>query len=222
MMKKSAIIIFGPPNSGKGTQARLLAEKLDFFHFMTSKISKQYMQTHDDPETIRQKELYAKGMLLDPPWVLQIVKRKTQEVFDQNKGIVYDGASRTFSEAEGLYPFLVDLFGKENIRIVEIKVDEKELLKRSAKRLICEKDSSHVFSLSEELQPGAPCPEGDGILQKRDLDNESLFRTRMDEYHERTMPGLDFLKSKRPVIEINGKQSIEKVYQDILLALKLT
>ena len=222
MIKKSAIIIFGPPNSGKGTQAKLLAEKLGFFHFMTSPIFKHYMQTRDDPETIRQKELYAKGILLDPSWVLQIVKEKTQEVFDQDKGIVYDGASRTLYEAEGLYPFLVDLFGKENIKIVEIKVDEEERRKRSAKRLICEKDSSHVFILSEELQPKTPCPEGDGVLQKRDLDDESLFRTRMDEYNERTMPGLDFLKNKHPVIEVNGEQSILKVHQDILLALKLT
>ena len=222
MIKKSAIIIFGPPNSGKGTQARLLAEKLDFFHFISSQICKHYMQTHDDPETIRQKELYAKGILLDSAWVFRIAKRKTQEIFDQSKGIVYDGSLRILYEAERFYPLLVDLFGKENIKIVEIKVDEEELRKRSAKRLICEKDSSHVFILSEELQPGTPCPEGDGVLQKRDIDDESLFRTRMDEYNERTIPGLDFLKNKHPVIEVNGEQSILKVHQDILLALKLT
>ena len=216
MNEKRAILVLGPPGSGKGTQAKLVAEKLGLFHFITSEIGKNYIKTHSDSKTQRQMEIYKKGALFKPPWLLKIVKKKTQEIFSQSNGIVYDGSPRTIYEAEGLYPFLVNLFGKENIKIIEIKANEKELEKRLEKRLICDKNSSHVFIRSEKLYAGVSCPEGDGVLKKRDLDKKELFETRMNEYKNRTLPALDFLKRNYQVITINGEQSIEKVYKEIL------
>ena len=220
MTGKKAIMVLGPPGSGKGTQAKLIAEKLGFFHFITSSIGKDYIASHDDPETKKQMENYKKGLLYDPSWLMRVLKEKTEEVLRNNKGIVYDGSPRTLPEAKFLYKLLSNLIGKKNILIIEINVGDEELKKRLAKRLICSKNSSHVFIRSEKLKPGDPCPEGDGILSERDLDKPELFETRLAEYRNRTLPGLDFLKKMHPVITINGEQTIEEVQNDISEALQ--
>jgi adenylate kinase len=221
MKKKTVIMFLGPPGSGKGTQAKLVADKFGFFHFISSQIGKSYIQTHNDPETQRQLAIYKKGLLFEPPWLLKVVKEKTQQIFDQGKSIVYDGSPRTLFEAEGLLPFLIDLFGRENIKIIEIAVDEKELRRRLGKRLICDRESSHVFIRSERLYPGISCPQGDGVLQERDLDKKELFETRMNEYKNRTIPALEFLKEHHKVITVNGEQSIENVNKEILKKLTI-
>lgn len=208
-------MFLGPPGSGKGTQAKIFAEKFGFFHFITSQMGKDYIATHDDPETKKQMELYKKGILYDPIWLANVIKEKTLEVFKNYQGIVYDGSPRTLYEAKFLYKFLGELIGVENMLVVEIVVGEEELKKRLAKRLICDKNSDHVFIRSEELNLGDKCPEGDGVLSERDLDKPELFDTRIAEYKNRTVPGLEFIKKNHSVITVNGDQSIENVQKDI-------
>ena len=219
----SVIFVLGPPGSGKGTQIKLLAEKLGYYHFISSKIGKNYVNSHNDLETLRQMDRYKKGLLWDKEWMFKVVKEKTEEIIsdkDECKGIIYDGSPRTLYEAEKLYEFLKDKIGKENIKIIEIDVDIEELLERIEKRLICSKSSEHVYIKSEKLLPGISCPEGDGILQERDLDKKEIFKVRIEEYKKETLPGLDYLKKQHDVIVINGDQTIEKVHKDIWLALK--
>ncbi|MDP3052154.1 MAG: nucleoside monophosphate kinase [bacterium] len=220
MMGKKAIMVLGPPGSGKGTQAKLVAEKLGFFHFITSQVGKDYIATHNDSETQKQMEKYKAGILFDPSWLMKVLKEKTEEVLKNNKGIVYDGSPRTLPEAEFLYKLLSGIIGTGNISVIEIDVGDEELKKRLAKRLICSKSSNHVFIRSEKLNPGDSCPEGDGVLSERDLDKPELFDTRLAEYRNRTLPGLEFLKKTHLVITINGDQSIEEVQNDILEALQ--
>lgn len=189
----SVFMVLGPPGSGKGTQIKLLADKLGFFHFISSKIGREHIKTHNNLETLKQKKRYDTGLLFDAEWMFKVVKEKTEEIFndkDNCKGIIYDGSPRTLYEAKNLYDFLLKLIGKENIKIIEIDVNEKELRKRIKKR-------------------------------KRDLDKEEIFNVRIRVYKEETLPGLEFLKKKHKIIVINGDQSIEKVHEEIMRKLNL-
>jgi adenylate kinase len=222
MSNKGAIFVLGPPGSGKGTQARLLAQKTGFFHFITSKVGLDYIASHSDAETRRQKELYNKGILYEPKWlVLRVLKEKTREVLENYPGIVYDGSPRTFYEAKELLAFLKSLVGKDNILTLEILVSEGELKNRLEKRLICDKNASHVFIRSTKLRPGARCPEKEcgGFLKERELDK--VFETRIKEFRERTMPAVNYLKKFSRVIPINGEQSIEAVHKEIMEKVEL-
>lgn len=189
----SVFIVLGPPGSGKGTQIKLLAEKLGLLHFISSEVGREYIKTHNDPETLRQKERYDKGLLFEPEWMFKVVKEKTEEIFNDKdgcKGIIFDGSPRTLYEAEKLYKFLTERVNKENIKVIEIDASEEELRKRIKKR-------------------------------KRDIDKEEIFNVRIGVYKEETLPGLEFLKKEHEVITINGEQSVEKVHQDIMNALNL-
>lgn len=184
----SVFLVLGPPGSGKGTQIKLLSDKLGFFHFVSSKIGIEYTNSHNDSKSQKQKERYDAGLLFEPEWMFKVVKEKTEEIFndkDNCKGIIYDGSPRTLYEAEKLYNFLVSFIGEKNIKIIEIDVSEEELRKRIKKR-------------------------------GRNIDKEEIFNVRIRVYKEETLPGLEFLKKKHGVIMINGNQSIEKVHQDIM------
>ena len=214
-------VLVGLPVSGKGTQADLLAGKFGLYHFMSSKVGKEYISSHDDPETKKQAEHYKRGILFDPEWLWRVQEEKTLEVFNQGRGIVYDGPMRTLYEAKKLPEFLFGLYGKDNVKIIELKISEEEAEKRLSKRLVCGKDHAHSFASSDELRLGGPCPKGDGTLEKRDIDAPEIFRARLLEFEKRTKPALDFLKKKYGVIEINGEQSVAKVHEEIVKALGL-
>jgi len=184
----SVFLVLGPPGSGKGTQIKLLSDKLGFLHFISSEVGKEYIKTHNDQETLRQKERYDKGLLFEPEWMFRVAKEKTEEILndkDNCKGIIYDGSPRTLYEAEKLYDFLVNLVGKKNIKIIEIDVSEEELRKRIKKR-------------------------------KRDLDKEEIFNVRIRVYKEETLPALEYLKKYHDIIVVNGEQSMKDVHNDIM------
>lgn len=217
---KKIIFLFGPPCSGKDTQANLLAEHFNLYHFATNAVGKKYIKIFNDEETLKQNENYKKGALFDPEWILKIIKNETLLILKDSsyKGIVYDGSPRTLFEAEGLKDFLIEAgVGIENIKIIEIKLEEEELKKRIKKRLICDKDTRHTFTVSAEIFEGANCPNKDGgSLIKKDLDNLEIFKERIKEYNSRTIPALEFFKKKIGVIEVNGEQNINGVFKEIL------
>lgn len=216
---KKIIFILGPGGSGKGTQAKLLAEKFGFFYFMTSKVAKEYIEEHQDKESLEQWEFYKKGILFNPEWIIKIVKEKTKDILnsDDYGGIVYDGSPRTLYEAKELSKFLSKLVNKDSVKIIEIKISDNELKKRLSKRIVCSINRAHVFIESAEFVNGFPCPRNDGgILIKREDDSSFVFNTRMEEYNKRTLPALNFLKDNFKVISINGEQSIKQVFNDII------
>lgn len=214
---KKIIFVIGAPGAGKGTQAKFLAGKTGFYHFVTSKEGKEYIKAHcDDPETLKQEELYKKGMLFEPEWLIRVQKERVGEILKDEKGIVFDGSPRTVYEAENLPAFLSELVGRENISAINIDISEKELKKRTEERLVCDKDENHMVStrLDSNIKIGDKCPQCDGVLKKRDLD--LVVNERIKEYNERTAPAIDYLKKHYKVFTINGEQSVEKVHEDIM------
>jgi len=215
-----AYFFLGPPGSGKGTQIKMLADKLGLVHLISSKTGKDYIATHDDPATLRQKERYDSGLLWEPEWMFSVITQKVSEIFlhtEGCKGVIFDGSPRTLFEAENFYKFLVEFIGKENLKIINLKVNENNLIDRVANRLICTVSADHVFIKSAELIAGAPCPSGDGgVLSQRDLDKAEIFKVRIDTYNKETIPALEYLKTQHEVIEIDGDKNIDEVHKNIL------
>ncbi len=213
----------GAPGSGKGTQIKMLAQKLGVFHFITSKVGSEYIASHpNDAKAQYQKERFDTGLLWEPEWMFEVVSEKVNELMSNTaiSGVIFDGSPRTLFEAQRLYDLLTKKIGAENIKIINLNIDEERLLERIDKRIICSAGADHVFIKSESIQPGMPCPNGDGTLQKRPLDDPKIFKVRLDQYRGETIPGLDYLRSAHEVIDINGDQPVEKVQQDILEKLK--
>ncbi len=222
--KKWAVFLIGPPGSGKGTQADLLAARFGLVHIQTSKLGEAKINDEElikrDPEVAEVKRLYDKGELFPPPWIVKIVLEKSKELASEGKGVVFSGSPRTIYEIEQELPYFENLYGRENIRVVNLKINEEESLTRNSHRRICKKNG-HPIPNFEQFKDMKLCPHDGSEIITRSLDTPDTIKTRNVVYHKRTEPIFDFLnKKEHKIIEINGEQPIEKVFQDILEKLK--
>ena len=143
---RKAIIIYGPPGAGKGTQANLLADVSGMLHFDTGKYIEQVV--HDSANRKnkiiqREKINFDSGKLCTPAWVLKITIDKIKELSRAGFGLVFSGSPRTVFEAfgddvnEGVISVLEKLYGKKNIAPVLLRVAPKTSILRNSSRLVC-------------------------------------------------------------------------------------
>jgi|SRR3989338_3925092 len=218
--KKWAVFLIGPPGSGKGTQADLLAERFGLVHVQTSKLGEAKINDEElvkrDLEVAEVKRLYDKGELFPPPWTVKIVFEKAKELSDKGVGIVFSGSPRTIYEAEQELPYFENLYGREKIRVINLKIDEDESVNRNSNRRVC-KANGHPIPNFEQFKNIQICPHDGSEIITRSLDSPDTIKTRNEVYHRRTELILDFLEKKgHKVIEVNGVQPIQKVFEDIL------
>lgn len=224
-----AIIFYGPPASGKGTLASLLAKNFDFIHFDTGRYLEQLLYNpHCQKDKVIQKErkLFEKGTLNTPPWVLKIVSQATKKIARAGWSIVFSGSPRTILEAfgnqhqEGLFKLLSRLYGKENIFIFELKIKRETSIKRKSHRLICSVCGQPIlfFLIGQRLKK---CPFCAGPLKKRIVDDPKVIKERLIQYRKRTQPIIKKLKeSGFDVIKINGEPAPYTIFQKIIPQIK--
>ena len=229
---KFIIILLGPPGSGKGTQAILLSEKFDLYNLETSKIIEQkIMQASDgafaevDGEKYffeKEKKLWKNGILCSPPFVSYLVKEKIQELAKEEKGITFSGSPRTLYEGKQIVPLLKKLYGAKNIKIFEILLSAKKSIFRNSHRRICEL-MRHPILWTKETENLKHCPlDGSKLLKREGLDDPETIKIRLKEFKERTYPLIEYFKSQDLMVKkINGEQTVEDVFKDILKKLKV-
>lgn len=217
------VIIYGPPGSGKGTQANKIAEKLGLVHFNTGHVIEKKVfdpKLQDDPIIQRERDLFEKGILCTPKWVAEIVNEATEELHKKGKGIVFSGSPRTLPEVKELIVILENLYGKENIYVIKINVKPETSIFRNTRRRVCKK-CSHSLVYSSENEKLEKCPKCGGKLVKRVLDKPKTIKVRLNQFNERTEPIYKFLTDRGyKIIDIDGEPSVEKVSEDILEKLK--
>ncbi len=217
---KKLIILIGPPGSGKGTQAEMLAEKLGLFHLQTSKLGEAKI---NNPELVKNnleiaeaKQLYDSGKLWPHTWTASLVIEKVEEMASLGKGIVLDGSPRVIHEAVLEMPIMKALYGSDNIKIFEIKLSDEESFKRNSHRRIC-KLNQHPIPNFPEFENITACPKDGSEIIVRTLDDPEVIKKRYQVYLSETEPIIDFLiKEGYNLVTINGEQPIEDVQRDIL------
>ncbi len=220
MERKQIVILIGPPGSGKGSQADLLAEDFGFFHLETSKIIEEKFKNapDGDPVITQAKEAFRTGKLVDSQLVTQWVTEYIKSM-PERQSIVFSGSFRATFEAEAEIPLCEELYGKENIHVMNIEISEAESIKRNSKRRIC-KANRHPIPNFPEFEGLAVCPKDGSEIETRILDNPETIKVRYATYLEETKPVLEwFIQHGYPIIKINGEQPIRKVHVDILTAI---
>lgn len=228
---KPIIILLGPPGSGKGTQAILLSEKFDLYNLETSKVGEQRIMKAKKGEFIKvkgkkyffekERRLWETGILWSPPFVTHLIKEKIEELAKEEKGIVFSGSPRTLHEAKEIIPLLKKIYGPKNIKIFEILLSAKESIFRNSHRRICEL-MRHPILWLKETEKLKHCPlDGSNLLKRKGLDDPETIKIRLKEFKERTHPLIEYFKQQNlRVKKINGEQTVENVFKDILKAIK--
>jgi adenylate kinase len=139
---------------------------------------------------------------------------------EQNKNIVLAGSPRTLHEGKKIMPFIIDLYRIENILVLELKISDKQAIWRNTRRKLCSK-CRYPVPFTKETQKLKECPKCGGKLVTRTLDAKDVIKIRLKQYKGRTYPLFKYFKEIGVIIEeINGEQSIEDVFKDILKAME--
>ncbi len=224
MDSKAAIIIYGPPGGGKGTQANLLADHLGAIHFDTGRYLEEYVNDPKNQKSKivkREKKLFDSGKLLTPSFVLNIVKNKTKTIARANFSIIYSGSPRTIYEAEGLLPVLDKLYSRKNVFVFILNVPDGVSIKRNSSRLVCSICGYTLLSHYYPVKNPKDCPVCAGKFYRRTLDKPEIIKVRLKEYANRTKPIFELTKKRKyKVKEIDGTPAPYKVFKKILNIVK--
>ena len=179
------IILFGPPNAGKGTQAKMLVEERGWVQLSTGDMLRAAVKAGTELG-LKAKEVMDSGGLVSDDIIIGLVKERIQEA-DCEKGFLFDGFPRTIPQAEAMVEAGVDIDA-----VVEIAVDDEEIVARLSGRRV-HPGSGRVYHVihNPPSKEGVDDETGEPLVQ-RDDDQEETVRKRLEVYHSQTSPLIDF------------------------------
>ena len=210
------IILLGPPGAGKGTQAAGIVEKYKIPHISTGDIFRKNIKEGTDLGK-KAKEYMDQGLLVpDELTVGLVTDRITQD--DCKNGFMLDGFPRNVAQAQQLGQYLnsVDLALD---RVINIEVDKDILVGRAVGRRICKSCGATYHVEFNPPKVDGTCDVCGGELYQRADDNEETVSKRIQVYLDETKPLADYYSNEGIIANINGEQSIDKVFADIVDAL---
>jgi len=215
MEEKFNLIILGPQGSGKGTQARLIAQKFDMIDLDTGQIARG-ASIESTPLGKKIKECLKKGQLLPQEIIKELLYKKVSEI--KNNGIIFDGFPRDFRQVDTLESFVKE-FKLNYPYLIHLKVTEKTTISRISSRRICPKCKNVYYPKSSGYDEGI-CLKCNETLITRDDDQPNILKERLKIYHQETEKIIDYFKNKNHLIEINGEPDVPEVFKEILAKIK--
>ena len=195
-----AIVLFGPPGSGKGTQAKLLIERLGLPHVSTGDMLREHIQLGDALGR-EVREVIKAGNLVPDHLVIRLVEERLKRP-DCTVGVLLDGFPRTIDQAR----ILVGLAEVRGFRllVIHLKVDYDVITARLTGRRICPQCGTlYNIRLKPPIVPGRCNIEGARLIVRED-DKESVIRQRLVAYDAQTMPVLKFFSERVRFFEVDG------------------
>jgi len=208
-----AIILFGSPGSGKGTQAKLLCRYLTIPHISTGDMLRTHIDAGDEIGE-RTRVLLRSGKLVSDDLVNQLVEARIAEP-DCRSGIILDGYPRTVNQAA----VLLEMMQKHGFRpaVLHLMVDYEKIVARLTGRRQCPVCGTLYSLTTHPPKIEGVCDLDGAMLVPRDDDRESVIRERLNQYDMQTRPLLNYFRQTGvPVIEIDGAAaSPEKIMRQI-------
>jgi adenylate kinase len=184
------ILLLGPQGSGKGTQAKRIAEEFGLAHISTGEMLRHAIATET---TLGHavKPIVERGQLVPDDLMIGVIRERLDEE-DTREGFILDGFPRTMAQAEALDAMLGEI-GRELDIVFELQVPDEVSHERLAKR-----------ALEEGRKDDTP---------------EAIGR-RLAEYHEKTEPLVGYYRLRGNLVGVHGENSIDEVFREIQEALQ--
>ena len=213
---KKIIIFIGPPGSGKGTQAKLIAKKYNYHHISTGDLLRALLGDQNaDPREKQAAEPARRGEMV-PDWLIyRLVFEDVSKHMTTGRGVVLDGAIRNLEQAKEYEKFFEEKQIADQVMTVEVKLDDGESHARLTKRRMCKK--------CEAIIPWLPvtrditvCPHCGGELAARPDDTPEVIKERIKKQgNEALKPILEYYRKLGELRVVDGMGSIEEVERQI-------
>ncbi|MGB2762081.1 MAG: nucleoside monophosphate kinase [Minisyncoccales bacterium] len=215
MSKPLNFTLIGKSGSGKGTQAKLLIKHFgNLFYVSTGDLFRDLSKANTDTSIRIQKILKQGGLPFDD-LSATLWMHKLAYNLKQDQGFILDGAPRRVSEAQTLDRYLDFLERKETCFNLLIDISRQEAFDRLSKRRIC-KNCERLIPWVGEFKKIKVCDKCGGELITRPDDTSEAINNRLDYYEERVAPTVRYYEEQGRLVKINGEQSIEDVFKEIL------
>ena len=211
------ILLMGPPGAGKGTQAAEPVKAFDIPHISTGDMFRAAVK--EGTELGKQAKACMDAGKLVPDSVTIGIVRERLSKDDCKKGFILDGFPRTVEQADALTGILKDL-GLTLTRVLNINVPAEDLIERAVGRRICKKCGATYHTKFNPPKKEGICDVCGSELFQRADDTAETMKNRLSVYEASTKPLIDYYKAAGVYTEVDGRQSIEKVTQDLIETLK--
>jgi adenylate kinase len=204
------LLLYGAPGSGKGTQANMLRSRFGIPHIATGDMLRAEIER--GTELGRQAQpILAKGGYVPDDIMIGMIRERLRQP-DCAKGFILDGFPRTVPQAEALDVLMHELRRRFD-RVLYLRVDTAELLRRLSGRLVCP-------LCQRTYPPGTQkcAADSTGLVQRED-DKQEAVRPRIEIYLTKTIPVLDHYRDEELVSEIDGRGTIDEISSQVLAAI---
>ena len=203
------IVMLGAPGAGKGTQAKMIAEKYMIPHISTGDIFRANIK--NGTELGKQAKKYMdKGQLVPDELTVKILlDRVAQE--DCKNGYVLDGFPRTIPQAEVLDKALTEL-GDHIDYAIDVNVPDENIIKRMSGRRACLTCGATYHIEHVPPKKEGICDACGNELVLRDDDKPETVKNRLDVYHKQTQPLIDYYTEKNILKTVDGTVDMMDVF----------
>jgi adenylate kinase len=213
-----AVLLFGPPGAGKGTQAASVAAAIGVPHIATGDMFREHMRSGSALGVLARSYLDSGTLVPDEVTVDMLADRISQA--DAAGGFVLDGYPRNIEQAVVLDRMLAQRSAAVS-GVLDIEVPEDELVARLAGRLVCRAASHPYHRLYAPPRVPGVCDIDGSELYQRDDDAEDVVRKRVAIFERDTMPVREHYRALgTPVVTIDGARVPEAVEADLTAAVR--
>ena len=213
---KRNFIILGLQGSGKGTQARLLSEKLNIPVISMGEITRRSRERNDKIGQIA-RSYYDSGKLFPADLIGDLLEVELKKL-DLNKGVIFEGVPRNIQQVEIFDRILRKLDISEPI-LIYLNISKETGFKRISGRKVCSECNTPILPLDSNYSSGA-CKKCGGELIIRPDDQPDAIKKRIDSYFKETEPVIKLYKKAGYLIEINGEPKVEEVDKEVNIKIK--
>jgi len=211
--QRHILVFLGPPGSGKGTQAKFLADRLKIPQIALGDILRDEVRKQTAVGQ-RAKEFMDAGRLVPDELTIELARKRIEQD-DCQAGFIFDGFPRSQIQAEALDKMMAEK--KLTLdKVVYFSIPEEEVVKRLSGRRSC-KDCGAVYHLvSKAPRMAMKCDHCGGELYLRSDDKEEVIRSRFEVYEKQTKPLIDYYRQTGKLVELDAAQPMAEVTKELI------
>ena len=202
------IVMLGMQGSGKGTQAKMIAEKYSWQHISTGDIFRENMK--NDTELGKEAKKYVNNGKLVPD---ELTIRMVEDYLKDKDDFILDGFPRNLEQTKALAGFV------KLDKVLHLKITDEEAVKRLSARWQCKACGAVFNTNSKQPKEKGKCDTCGDELYQRDDDKPDAIKERLKIYHGNFDPIISFYFENGILVDINGEQPIEKVFEELVKVL---